>query len=510
MCSTNKHFYVSAETHIYYINTGMPVASFFPFRLFSTVDCHYTNIQLFLLLVSLWHINQRIMSDTSTKMRRALFKRENTITLSLVESQKNISQLLAKLDETHSGNGDKDFAYVQANISELLGKFEDSHDSMQGDLNDILESFQKGTMSNAEIAELIRNEKERGSMSIQLVQNMQSKLDDVLSFVAHFVTDVESGAPLPKDSFKALFQELDTVAESVHTMGKVVRTPTRRVAEMKKKFSINFKGDGEDGPRGIGGAGLASFFQQQDQVRRNVVREIRAAPRMEEDFYKEPAKPQVQQLASKKTGRTPERDSNHFDKRAGSPPPRTGRPPSSSFRALSRQSSLESEGLSGEEELELTGKKSNFTVKKIQRQASGQQTIRSALVRALTQEMSDDEISYDSQESMANRRAVKVSKNHRQTQTDETITMLAGNSIAAQPGSGSPGKSQPSTRESRVAALPEPLRRQSQAVAPDRLVPNHTAYTINSTFSNFFEGVLRRIRRMEPMSQQSTLITSQV
>lgn len=383
-------------------------------------------------------------------MRRALFKRENTITLSLVESQKNISELLAKLDETHSGNGDKDFAYVQANISELLGKFEDSHTDMQGDLNDILESFQKGTMSHSEISELIRNEKERGAMSMQLVQGMQTRLDEVLSFVAHFVTDVESGTPLPKDSFKALFQELDTVADSVHAMGKVVRTPTRRVAEVKKKLSLKLN-PSEDGNRGIS-SNLASFFQQQDQIRRNMVRDIKARP----DEARDP------KVVKKSDRRSSERDL--IDKRTGSPPLTTARSnrPANSLRALSRQSSLEStadDGLSGDEELELTGKKSNFTVKKIQRQASGQQTIRSALVRSLTQEMSDDEISYDSNESMVNRRA-KVSKNHRQTQTDEEITKLRGDSVAAQPGVTIAKTS--TTRESRVAGLPEALRRQSQ------------------------------------------------
>lgn len=352
-------------------------------------------------------------------MRRALFKRQNTITLSLVESQKHISQLLAQLETSHNGS-DKDFAYVQANISDLLGKFEDSHNDMQGDLHDILESLQKGTMSNEEMSSLLSTEKERGELTIRIVEDLQKRIDDVLNFVAHFITDVEDGRPLPKESFTVLYTELDTVADSVHAMGTVARTPSRRVREIKSRVLQQHETQyQEERSRGIGGtSSLATFLQtrrEQPQPSTRKSRTTRSRERADNDA----------------AGESGVSDRNRMDPRAGSPTTRPSMRPTSSFRALSRQSSLESPdaGLGHDDpdmELKLKGKKSNFSVKGISRQKSGQQTIKSGLVRSLTNEFSDDELSYDStaDNGRAHFKPVKVVQCNRQTQTEERGTPL--------------------------------------------------------------------------------------
>jgi hypothetical protein len=130
------------------------------------------------------------------------WKRQNTITLNIYESQNNINHLLSELESNHLQNANREMAYVQANITDLMGKFQDSQMDLRGDLMDVLESFQKGTMSTEELGALLQGEKERGSLSIKLVEEIQSNLEDVIAFVAHFVHDVEQGKPLPKQSSK--------------------------------------------------------------------------------------------------------------------------------------------------------------------------------------------------------------------------------------------------------------------------------------------------------------------
>mmetsp|Transcript_15807 Transcript_15807/g.23779 ORF Transcript_15807/g.23779 Transcript_15807/m.23779 type:complete len:1445 (-) Transcript_15807:140-4474(-) len=355
-------------------------------------------------------------------MRRSLFyQTDDTITLKIEESQNNINHLLSQLDGVDSV-GQKEFGYVQANISDLMGTFHDSQNVLQGDLMDVLESFNKGTMTSDEIQSLLINEKERGNISLKLVEDIQLQMDEVLSFVAHFISDVESGKPLPKNSFQSLFQELDGMSDSVHAMSKVVRTPSRRVREVKASIQTQVEHRHEKS-RGIGAPPIMTFLNQQHRRHGSPS----DTSRQDREFFKESARGRESARGDPMASRSDSRPDSRGGG-AGSPNTRPQLRKVSSFRALSeaRKENGQKDGDDDKEDLGLHGKKPSYAVKGIQRQRSGNITVKSSLVRSLTREMSDDEISMDSSADAGTNkwRRSKPKGAHRQTQTDEEITLV--------------------------------------------------------------------------------------
>jgi hypothetical protein len=350
---------------------------------------------------------QKAMSTT----RKGQWKRQNTITLNIYESQNNINHLLSELEQNHTQNANREMAYVQANITDLMGKFQDSQQDLRGDLMDVLESFQKGTMSADELAALLQGEKERGSLSIKLVEEIQSNLEDVIQFVAHFVHDVEQGKPLPKQSFKSLFQELDIVSDSVNTISKVVRTPSRKVREMRAKIGSEVEVRAEKS-RGIGGTpAIVSFVQQKkgEDPRPTPMRRDDGSVRSSEQNVDKSNSNKIQMPVLTDRANTPNRIRRGI-----------------SFRSLTRSPSREMTGDGSEDEsgLGLQGRKSNLASKSggVSRQKSTRITPK-ASVRS-TREDSDDDLSYDSSQELAIKEITlskKTMRCHRQTQTDDLV-----------------------------------------------------------------------------------------
>jgi hypothetical protein len=376
------------------------------------------------------HTSFQVLTRSSFALRKKMsaggkrqWKRQNTITLNIYESQNNINHLLSELESNHLQNANREMAYVQANITDLMGKFQDSQTDLRGDLMDVLESFQKGTMSTEELGALLQGEKERGSLSIKLVEEIQSNLEDVIAFVAHFVHDVEQGKPLPKQSFKSLFQELDIVSDSVNSISKVVRTPNRKVREIKAKIGSEVEVRMEKS-RGIGGTpAIASFVQQKKEEGRYDNR----VPRRDDGSLRS-TEQQQQQSGDKITSNKVQMPL--LTDRANTPNRiRRG----ISFRSLSRSPSREiSDGTEDESALGLQGKKSNLASHKSAtaaiRQKSNKISSKSSVRSATREGDSDDDLSFDSSTDAAIKEIVFQSKRslkcHRQTQTDEVIPDL--------------------------------------------------------------------------------------
>jgi hypothetical protein len=337
--------------------------------------------------------------------RKGQWKRQNTITLNIYESQNNINHLLSELEQHHAQNGNREMAYVQANITDLMGKFQDSQHDLRGDLMDVLESFQKGTMSADELAALLQGEKERGSLSIKLVEEIQSNLEDVIQFVAHFVHDVEQGKPLPKQSFKSLFQELDLVSDSVNSMSKVVRTPSRKVREMRAKIGSEVEVRAEKS-RGIGGTPAIVTFVQQRKAEERPRREDGSVRSSEQNPDKiNSSKVQIPLLTDR--ANTPNRIRRGI-----------------SFRSLTRSPSREGDGSEDESAFGLQGKKSNLTTKSTGGGRQKSTKIPSKASVRSNREDSDDDISFDSSQELAIKEVTQAKKTvrcHRQTQTDEIV-----------------------------------------------------------------------------------------
>lgn len=365
-------------------------------------------------------------------MKKTQFKRQNTITLNIYESQNNINHLLSELESHHLNNSNREIAYVQANITDLMGKFQDSQTDLRGDLMDVLESFQKGTMSADELQSLLQGEKERGSLSLKLVEEIQSNLEDVIAFVAHFVHDVEQGKPLPKQSFKSLFQELDLVSDTVNSISKVVRTPSRKVREMRTKIGTEVELRQEKS-RGIGGTpAIVSFVQsKKNEEQKNVPRKrdddnnqrygmsnnnnngnINANNGINNNNNNE-------LMSTEKISSNKIQMPNLYDRSNTPNKIRRGM----SFRSMSRSPSRDMSE-DDEKDLGLQGKKSNLSNHRgMSRQKSGRNP-KGSSVRSLPRDDSDDELSYDSSQEAAIRditSSKKTVKCHRQTQTDDII-----------------------------------------------------------------------------------------
>lgn len=171
----------------------------------------------------------------TTKGKSLLHRRDNqTINTKLEQSQARVAGLLAKLEDRTGSFDSKEVAFMQANITDLMGRFEDSTTDMQHEINDILESFTKGTLTPEELRMMINGEKERGAYATTMMEEINSQLENMFSFVANYLNDVERGKPLPNDSFKSLYQELDFTMDKIHSVKKVIHTPSTRVPDVLK------------------------------------------------------------------------------------------------------------------------------------------------------------------------------------------------------------------------------------------------------------------------------------
>lgn len=147
----------------------------------------------------------------------------STITRQITTTEENIRRLMESLEEENDTRTDE-LANCQTKVDKLFGKLNENHTELTSDVKEMLDNFRAGRVSPDELEKLLVGEREKVSYSLHLADNAKKSLDDVMSFVQHFVHDVERGKPVPKDSFTSLYNELDTIAESMNSMAKVHRS----------------------------------------------------------------------------------------------------------------------------------------------------------------------------------------------------------------------------------------------------------------------------------------------
>mmetsp|Transcript_847 Transcript_847/g.1465 ORF Transcript_847/g.1465 Transcript_847/m.1465 type:complete len:1381 (+) Transcript_847:119-4261(+) len=146
----------------------------------------------------------------------------NTITRQITTSEEKIRQLMDKLEDPHSSNAE--LASCQSEVDKLFGKLSDNNSVLTADVKEMLSNLRAGKLQPDELEKLLVGEREKVSYSLKLADEAKKNLEDVMSFVQHFVHDVERGRPIPKESFQSLFHELDTIADSMNSMAKVHRS----------------------------------------------------------------------------------------------------------------------------------------------------------------------------------------------------------------------------------------------------------------------------------------------
>ena len=146
----------------------------------------------------------------------------NTITRQITTTEENIRRLMESLEENDTRTDE--LANCQNKVDKLFGKLNENHSELTADVKEMLDNLRAGRVSPDDLEKLLVSEREKVSYSLQLADHAKKSLEDVMSFVQHFVTDVQKGKAVPKDSFTSLYNELDAISDSMNSMAKVHRS----------------------------------------------------------------------------------------------------------------------------------------------------------------------------------------------------------------------------------------------------------------------------------------------
>ena len=161
----------------------------------------------------------------------------NTISRQITTTEENIRRLMEDLENTESRNAE--FANCQNKVDKLFGKLSESNSELTADVKEMLKNLKAGKVTPDAFEKLLLREREKVSFTLNLADEAKRRLEEVMTFVQHFVTDVEKGKTIPKGSFKSMYHELDTVTESMNSMAKVHRS--NDIEKLRKIMTIHFE-----------------------------------------------------------------------------------------------------------------------------------------------------------------------------------------------------------------------------------------------------------------------------